>query len=187
MLMGDNNALVNAVFRHKIDDYISSYRELTQAVQGLFGELLINSPDFDDNARRDWFDVNEASLELRDIIIDFLKRLNTYRYIASKAYNSDDFNKLKPKLEQALAELISNPEPKKMIKAFKVAKDKNDESKKPKNNYFYANDDVPFEPQNIKQFYDSILTLLKEYPVFKKSKQEFLKVRAFLKKGLNKD
>jgi molecular chaperone HtpG len=187
MLMGDNNALVAAIFRSKTDDCITSYRELTQTIQGLFGELLINSPDFDDNARRDWFEVDSASIELRNIISDFLRRLHNYRYLASKAFNSDDFNKYKQKLEDALAELISNPEPKEMMDAFKIAKDKSDEIKRQKNQFKFANDDIPLESSNIKKFYDKILNILREYPIFKKNKQEFLKIRAFIKKGLNKE
>jgi molecular chaperone HtpG len=187
ILMGDNNALVTALFRNKTDEFITSYRELTQAIQGLFGELLINSPKLDDNARRDWFDVNGASIELRDIISDFLRRLNTYRYLASRAFNSDDFEKYKEKLEKALAELTSNPEPKEMMKAFRIAKDKHDEDKKQKSQFEYANEDIPFESPVIKKFYDKILQLLKEFPMFKRNRQDFLKVRSFIKKGLNKE
>jgi molecular chaperone HtpG len=187
ILMGDNNALVTALFRNRTDEFITSYRELTQALQGLFGELLINSLKLDDNARRDWFDVNGASIELRDIISDFLKRLNTYRYLASKAFNSDDFEKYRAKLERALAELTSNPEPKEMMKAFKNAKDKHDEDQRQKNLFEYANEDIPLETSIIKNFYDKILQLLKEFPIFKRNKQDFLKVRAFIKKGLNKE
>lgn len=187
ILMGDNNSLALAMFRNKTDDYITTYRELTQAVQGLFGELLINSPRLKDNTKRDWFNVNAASIELRDIISDFLRRLNTYRYLASKAYNSDDFDKYKPKLENALAELISNPEPNEMIQAFKNAKDKYDEDKKARNRFEYAGEDIPLESPIIKKFYDKIIKLLSEYPLFKKNKQEFLKARAHIKKGLNKE
>jgi molecular chaperone HtpG len=188
ILMGDNNALAMAMFRNKTDDYITTYRELTQSIQGLFGELLINSPDrLKDNTRRDWFEINAASIELRDIISDFLRRLHTYRYLASRAFNSDDFDKYKPKLEKALAELISNPEPKEMIKAFKESKDKYDETKKQKDNFEYANDDIPFETPGIKRFYDKIMQILKEYPLFKENKQAFLKVRSFIKKELSKE
>ena len=188
ILMGDNNALANAVFRNKTDDYITSYRELTQAIQGLFGELLINSPDdLKDNARRDWFEVNAASIELRNIIIDFLKRLNTYRYLASRAFNSDDFDKYKSKLELALAELLSNPEPKEMIQAFKNAKEKHDDEKKSKNQLEYANEDIPYESLSTKKLYDKILKILYQYFVSQKNKREFLKIRSFLKKGLNKE
>ena len=187
VLMGDNNALATAIYRNKTDDCITSYRELTQAIQGLFGELLINSDDFNDNARRDWFEVDSASLELRDIISDFLERLHNYRYLASKAFNSDNFEKYKQKLEKALSELISNPEPKEMMNAFKLAKDENDELKRKKNQFEFANDDIPLETTNIKKFYDKIIKIIKEYPVFKKDKQEFLKIRAFIKKGLNKE
>ena len=187
MLMGDNNALATAVFRSKTDDCITSYRELTQAIQGLFGELLINSPDFNDNARRDWFEVDSASIELRNIISDFLRRLHNYRYLASRAFNSDNFDEYKPRLEKALAELISNPEPKEMMNAFKSAKDKSDEIKKQKNQFEFANDDIPLESLNLKRFYDKILKILKEYPIFKESKQEFLKIRSFIKKELNKE
>jgi hypothetical protein len=188
MLMGDNNALVSAIFRNKTDDYVTSYRELTQAVQGLFGELLINSPKLHDNTRRDWFEIDAASIELRDIIVDFLRRLNTYRYQASKAFNSDEFEKNKPTLEKALSELISNPEPKEMIKAFKSAKDKKDEEKRQKNQFEYANEDIPNELVATKKIYDRLMQLLREYFISQeRDKQKFLKVRAFIKKGLNKE
>jgi molecular chaperone HtpG len=187
ILMGDNNALATAIFRDKTDDYITSYRELTQAIQGLFGELLINSPRLSDNTRRDWFEINADSIELRDIISDFLKRLHTYRYQASKAFNADNFEEYKPKLEKALAELISNPEPKEMIDAFRSAKAKHDEDKKQKSQFEYANEDIPHEPIAIRRIYDKIIKLLKEYFISQKNKQEFLKVRTFIKKGLNKE
>jgi hypothetical protein len=124
---------------------------------------------------------------LRDIISDFLRRLNTYRYLASKAFNSDDFEKYRDKLEKALVELTSDPEPKEMMKAFKDAKDKNDKEKKKNNQFEYADEDIPRESMIIKRFYEKVLRLLREFPLFEKSKQDFLKVRAFLKKGLNKE
>ena len=186
ILMGDNNAFAKAVFQNRMDDYITSYRELTQAIQGLFGELLINSPDLKDNTRRDWFEINAASIELRNIISDFLRRLNTYRYLASKAFNSDDFNKYRIKLENALAELLSNPEPKEMMQAFEKAKATHDVLKKGKNQFEYADEDIPYESVSIKKFYDIIIKLLYQYFTQQKNKNEFLKVRAFLKKCLNK-
>jgi serine/threonine protein kinase len=187
ILMGDNNALASAIFRNKTDDYVSSYRELTQAIQGLFGELLINSPKLQDNTRRDWFKIDAASVELRDIITDFLRRLHTYRYQASKAFNSDDFEKHRPNLEKALSELISNPEPKEMISAFKDAKTKHDKEESEKNIFEYANEDIPHEPPSVKKIYDRIMLLLREYYILKKNKQEFLKVRVFIKKEINKE
>jgi molecular chaperone HtpG len=187
ILMGDNNALAAAVFRNKTDDYITSYRELTQAIQGLFGELLINSPALKDNTRRDWFEIDAASMELRNIISDFLRRLNTYRYQASKAFNSDDFDKHKEKLENALSELLSNPEPKEMIQAFKKAKDKYDDEKREKNQFEYANEDIPHEQLSVKKIYDKIMQLLYKYFIRQKNKNEFLKIRAFIKKCLNKE
>ena len=187
ILMGDNNAFATAVFRNKTDDYITSYRELTQAIQGLFGELLINSPDLKDNTRRDWFEINAASIELRNIISDFLRRLNTYRYLASNAFNSNNFDKYKTKLENALAELVSNPEPKEMIQAFEKAKVKHDTQKNSKNQFEYANEDIPYESVSLKKFYDIIMQLLYQYFTKQRNKKEFLKIRAYIKKCLNKE
>lgn len=83
--------------------------------------------------------------------------------------------------------MISNPEPKEMIKAFKKSKDKYDENKKQKDLFEYANEDIPFETPNIKKFYDKIIQILKKYPLFKENKQAFFKVRSFIKNGLSKE
>ena len=103
ILMGDNDTFADLCVNSK--QYVSTYRELTQTLRGIYGELLINSINLRDNARREWFKTDEYSYFLKNIIIDFMKRLKEYRYCASKYYsNKEDENK--QHLTKALMELI---------------------------------------------------------------------------------
>lgn len=68
-------------------DYVATYRELTQSLAGVYGEMLLYTSSLEDNARRDWFKISASSIELRGIIAEFLRRLIAYRYAASKAFN----------------------------------------------------------------------------------------------------
>jgi len=202
MLMGDHNALADAMFRSKSDDYVATFRELTQTLQGVYGEMLLHSTRLNDNARRDWFRPDSASIELRNIIFDFMKRLHTYRNVASKAFNAIENDKNKQKLTEAFVELTSNYEPKEFVTSFYDAKKKNDESK-PENKdagksankdsgqsetvYEFANEDIPHSTITIKKFYDKLMASVKEFFVGKDKLQEFLRMRAHIKKQLNEE
>lgn len=186
MLMGDHNALADAMVRVKTDDYITTFGELTIALRGVYGEMLINSPLLKDNAKRDWFKINQKSLELRHIIGDFLKQLHTYRYVASKAFKSIENDTNKKRLKDAYINLTSTPEPQKILtKFFKEAKV--GKSIKANKNFEYADDDIPAETVTFKRYYEKILTLAREYFVEKKDLQEFIRFRVFIKKKLNKE
>jgi len=200
MLMGGNNSLADAIFRNKTDDYITTYRELTQTLQGVYGEMLIYSKRFKDNARRDWFKIDESSIMLRDIIFEFLKRLYNYRKIASKAFvdkKTENIDKNKQKLRDVLTALTSTPNPKAFIDTFYKAKAtadrQNEEEEKEKqkdaekNKLEYADEDVPFLPFPLQKLYNKMLILLRDYFSKKRNLTEFLKIRTFIKKGLNKE
>jgi len=200
MLMGDNNSLVNIIFRNKPDGYISTHRELTQTLQGVYGEMLIYSTRFKDNARRDWFKLDESSIVLRNIIFNFLDLLFKYRVIASKAFvekKTERTEKNKQDLRGALVKLTSSPNPKTYLDSFYKAKAvadkqkvKNEKGKKEdieKNKLKYADEDVPFLPFQLQKLYNKILLLLRDYFSKEKNLKEFLKIRNFLKKELNKE
>jgi len=200
MLMGNNNSLVDAIFHNKPDDYIASYRELTQTIQGVYGEMLINSTRFNDNARRDWFKLDNASIMLRDIIFEFLKRLFRYRVTASKAFTAKtdkDQENDKQKLRNAIVDLTSTPNPKTFVDSFYKAKviadnQKEEEEKvkkqnTEKNKLEYADEDVPFLPFQLQKLYNRILILLREYFSNESNLENFLKIRNFIKKDLNKE
>lgn len=198
MLMGDHNALADAMFRSKSDDYVATFRELTQTLQGVYGEMLLHSTRLNDNARRDWFRPDSASIELRNIIFDFMKRLHAYRNVASKAFNAIENDKNRQKLTDAFVELTSNYEPKEFLASFYDSKKKNDESKsgnkdeskgesKPETIYDFAGEDIPHSTITIKKFYDRLMASIKEFFVGKDELQEFLRLRAHLKKQLNEE
>jgi molecular chaperone HtpG len=200
MLMGNSNSLTDAIFRNKPDDYIASYRELTQTLQGVYGEMLINSTRFKDNARRDWFKLDSASVVLRNIIFEFLKRLYIYRTTASKAFRerkAENTEKNKQKLRDAFIDLTSAPDSKIFVNSFYKAKAKADqeqvekEQKKQenieKNKLEYADEDVPFLPFPLQKLYNRIIILLRDFFSKNNNLETFLKVRMFIKKGLNKE
>jgi len=198
--MGDNNSLVNVIFRNKPDGYITTHRELTQTLQGVYGEMLINSTRFKDNARRDWFKLDEASIVLRNIIFNFLDLLFTYRVKASKAFvekKAEKTEKNKQDLRDALVKLTSSPNPKTFVDSFYKAKavaDKQKEKKEnekqesiEKNKLKYADEDVPFLTFQLQKLYNRILIILRDYFSKEGNLKEFLKIRNFIKKGLNKE
>ncbi len=184
MLMGDNNSLADALFRSKSDEYVATFRELTQTLQGVYGEMLIDSPRLNDNARRDWFKIDDSSIELRNIIFDFMKRLYTYRSVASRAFNAIENDKNRQKLTEAFTNLTSNYEPKVFVETFYEDKRKTDKKALP--TFKYADDDIPLASLTNKKFYEKIAESLREYFMQTDNIQEFLKVRAHIKRSINK-
>jgi molecular chaperone HtpG len=188
MLVGDHNALATALFRAKSDNqgYVATYRELTQTLQGVYGEMLIDTPKLQDNARRDWFKFDTASMQLRDIIFDFMKRLYAYRSIASKAFNAIENDKNKQKLMDVFSDLTSDYKPQKFVASFYDAKRKADESKKG-DAFEFADEDIPRFPITIKRFYEKLVKSIREYFVTKDNMQDFIKLRSYIKKKITQD
>jgi hypothetical protein len=104
MLVGSTDALAQVVSNSK-SDYVATDREITQTLSSVYGEILIDTNELSDNARRDWFKVDSASLELRNIIAEFLRRLISYRNAASKALNDKNNNQKKNKFIKTYTEL----------------------------------------------------------------------------------
>jgi len=198
ILLGGNNSLADAIFRYKTNDYVTTYREITQTLRGVYGEILIYTNRFNDNARRDWFKLDDKYIMFHDIIIEFLKHLYKYRTVASDVFNEkNEINreKNKQKLLEAFVNLTSSPDPTKFIKRFfqektvadKKKAQKKEENNEDKNKFKYADDDIPYLPLQTQKFYEIIIDLLKEYFSKNNNLKEFLKIRNFIKKGLNKD
>lgn len=188
MLVGDQNALATALFRAKSDTrgYVATYRELTQTLQGVYGEMLIDTTKLKDNARRDWFKFDTASMNLRDIISEFMKRLYDYRSIASKAFNAIESDKNAQKLIKAFSDLTSDYDPLKFANAFFDAKRKFDESKTNEILEF-ADEDIPRSTITIKRYYEKIMKLIRDFFTNNQDLQNFIKLRAYLKKQLNQE
>jgi molecular chaperone HtpG len=200
MLMGARNTLADVIFRDKSDNYITTHRELTQTLQGVYGEMLINTTRFNDNARRDWFKLDSSSIVLRDIIFEFLRRLYKYRVTASKAFvdkKAEKIEKNKQKLRDDLVDLTSTPNPKTFIDKFykakavadqqKVDKEEEKRANTEKSKLEYADHDVPFLPFQLQRLYNRILIILRDYFSINGELKEFLKVRHYIKKELNKE
>lgn len=184
MLLGTEYAIADSVTKGN-KEYVATYRELTQTLNGIYGELLIDTARLSDNARRDWFRIDASSIQLRTILTDFLRKLKAYRYAASQAFNDKQTLAKKQKVIAAYEDLTNGFDSKKFEQEFY------DTTEYPKedNAFFYADDDIPRRSITTKKFYEEILTGLKEY--FTSSYKEqgieiFVKMRTFLKQYLNK-
>jgi len=179
MLMGDQYSIAEDVSRSKTE-YVTTLRELTQALIGVTGEILIHSEKLNDNASRDWFKIDEHSIPLRHIIADFMRRLNTYRYVASRYFRD---KKGKEKLIKAYTEL-THFDPAKVVLDINAIRE---EKKASKDLFKFADEDIPTFPITLKRFYDRLIKCLHEYYTNEKKLVEFIKIRAHIKKDLNKE
>lgn len=181
MLMGDQYSLADAIIRSR-SDYVTTPRELTQALNGVTGEMLIHSPRLNDNARRDWFRIDEASIELKNIIVEFMRRLHAYRYAASIYLSNKAKEKSKEKLIKAYNDLTTNYNPERFISDINKLKD---EIKISKEVFKFADEDIPAFPITIRRFYERLIKCIYEYYKNKRKLEEFIKIRTFIKKDLN--
>jgi molecular chaperone HtpG len=182
MMLGNEYAIADSMTRLS-SDYVATYRELTQTLNGVYGELLIDTERLSDNARRDWFKIDKSSNELKIILTDFLRKLKAYRYAASKAFNHKQ-DKTKKQVIEAYRNLTGG---------FNIAEfEKNFTDMTPEpvteNIFLYADDDIPRHSMTSKKFYETIIIALRQYCLENKGVDgidELIKIRTFLKKYLN--
>lgn len=184
VLVGNEYSTADSITKGN-KEYVATYRELTQTLNGVYGELLIDTTRLIDNARRDWFRIDASSIQLRTILTDYLKKLKTYRYAASQAFNDKQTLAKKQKVIAAYEDLTKGFDSKKFEQEFYDITEEHKED----NAFFYADDDIPRRSITAKKFYEEILTGLKAYFASSDAEQGieiFVKMRTFLKQYLNK-
>jgi len=191
VLMGNSDTFATLCASSK--EHVGTYSELTATLRGVYGELLINSPNLKDNARREWFKTDEYSVYLKYVIVDFMKRLYKYRYAASSYFrlkSADKADKKKMELKNALIELVDVETNKidvgefcknEVQEAEKANTQNSPQEKSPK----YSDEDIPRHAQTKRKNYDELMEVIEEF--FKKEKMFdiFLKLRAYIKKYFN--
>jgi hypothetical protein len=177
VLMGGNDTFAQVADSNS--SYVTTFREMTQTLRGVYGELLINSQHLSDNSRRDWFLPDEHSRDLNNVITDFMRRLNKYRY-SSSLYFRKNPTKTKEDLKKALDELVD-------LKANTIKFDtfsKKDEelAKDEPPATSLSDEDLPHESKTMKKHYDVLMKVIEAY--FSKTKKRilFLELRAFIAK-----
>jgi len=181
MLMGNEFSLAEDANSSKTD-YITTYRELSQALSGVRGEMLINYTKLNDNARRDWFKIDEESIKLRHIIVEFMRRLHTYRYAASHYFGNKGIKKSEERLIEAYKGLITYYDPEKFIPDINKIKKELEASKEV---FQFADDDIPTSSIVVKRFYDRLMTGLYQYFSGKQKIEDFINIRKFVKESSN--
>jgi len=176
--MGGNDTFAQVT--DSSSSYVTTFREMAQALRGVYGELLINSQHLSDNSRRDWFLPDEYSRDLNNVITDFMRRLNEYRYCSSRYFRKQP-SKTKEDLKKALDELVD-------LKAHTIKFDTFSERveepvKKNKPSVpSWSDEDLPRESKAMKKNYDVLMKIIEAY--FNKIKKRvlFLELRAFIAK-----
>lgn len=190
VLMGNNDTFASLCASSK--EHVATYRELTTTLRGVYGELLINSQNLKDNARREWFKTDEYSVYLKYVIVDFMKRLYRYRYAASGYYRlktEEKAEKKKIELKNALIELVDIENNEIDISDFckgetKEAKNK-EENKNTEEEKKYSSEDMPRQAQTKRKNYDELMTVIETFFEKEKKYDLFLKLRAYIKKYFN--
>ena len=183
MLMGNEYALANAISNSN-SEYVATYRELTQTLNGVFGELLIDTHKLSDNARRDWFKIDQYCLQLGVIITDFLRKLKEYRYAASQAFNDKNNQTKRERVISAYVNLTNGVNPRLFEEEFYSLVEKD----APKNSFIYANDDIPRLSVQNKRLYETIIRLIRQYCIESygdEGIEQFIRIRTFIKQKLN--
>lgn len=185
MLLGNEYAIADAVTKGS-GKYVATYRELTQTLNGVYGELLIDTARLSDNARRDWFRIDSASNQLKCVLADYLTKLKDYRYAASQAFNDTQATQKREKVIQAYQDLTGGFDSKQFERDFYETATSNAAAKKV--TFIYADDDIPRHPIATKMIYEEILASLKEYYTSNGCDgiEEFIRVRTHLKRHFNK-
>ena len=187
VLMGSNDIFADLCLDSK--EHVATYSELTGTLRGVYGELLINSANLKDNARREWFKTDEHSIFLKYIIIDFMKRLYKYRYAASRYYRKSSIEKSvkqKQSIKDALVDLVDVNTNNLNISDFynDEAKEatKNGEGSDDKKQYQYADEDMPRQSNTKKKLYEEFIEIVKQFFEKEEKYNLFLKLRAYIKR-----
>jgi molecular chaperone HtpG len=190
VLMGNNDTFATLCANSK--ERVGTFSELTATLRGVYGEFLINSPNLEDNARREWFKTDEHSVYLKYVIVDFMRRLYAYRYAASRYFRmktDDAVNTKKMRLKKALIELVDveNNE----INVSDFFKSEAQEAEKTEKNdnkasseqgrSRYSTEDIPREAQTKRKNYDELMIVIEEFFEKEKLFDVFLKLRAYIK------
>jgi DNA-directed RNA polymerase subunit F len=173
VLMGANDTFAQVANDNKA--YVTTFREMAQALRGIYGELLINSLFLRDNSRRDWFLPDQHSADLSNIITDFMRRLHKYRYCASKYFRSKT-STVKEDLKKALDELV-NIKDNQIDYSYFYEKEPEKEKEA---RALFSEQDIPNQNQSMKKCYDILMTIIETYFNRTKNRVLFIKLRAYI-------
>lgn len=200
ILMGNNETF--AIQTSKYSYYVSTYSELVASLRGVYGELLVNSKNLEDNASRDWFRTDRHSIYFRSIICNFMESLHDYRYKASKYFNAEDkesdtgkskikITKAKDDLKNALKnayEKLTLDNIDFFLTSYQKAKMKEryDENEDDVMTDDFSDIDIPLLSLSKRKFYDELLKIIYDFFVKEKKRLMFSKMRAYIKSKLEK-
>lgn len=187
VLMGSNDTFADLC--EDSSEHVASYSQLAATLRGVYGEMLINSVNLKDNARRDWFKMDEYSLGLKYQIIEFMRRLYKYRYAASNYFNNETVEKtdeLKNELKTSLVNLVEYNQSQSDAIVAEMISDA-PEKRKTQSKNTYSDEDVPRESKSFRKDYDKMMAIIEKYYIAENNYGEFLKLRAFVKKNIHED
>lgn len=192
ILMGGNDTFADAV--NLSQEITTTYRELVQTLQGVYGELLIDSDLLIDNASRNWFKPDSNSKQLKRALVNFMKKLYKYRYASSKFLNSHgeedspDYKKKLAAMKEAFVSLLTAPDDAEITKWFEnICNAKNSIDDKNEDELTCSKEDIPRQSKTMRKFYDELMEVIEEFFNKKDEYTLFLQMRAYIRQRYNKE
>lgn len=192
ILMGGNDTFADAV--NLSQEITTTYRELVQTLQGVYGELLIDSDLLMDNASRNWFKPDSNSKQLKRALVNFMKKLYKYRYASSKFLNSHgeedspDYQKKRMAMKEAFESLLTAPDDAEITKWFENIRNVNNSiNDRDEDELSCSKEDIPRQSKTMRKFYDKLMQVIEEFFNKKDEYALFLQMRAYIRQRYNKE
>jgi len=185
MLLSGENILANEA--SKSPHATTTHAQYLSAIKGVIGELLINTELLKDNSKRDWFKVDNYSLQLREIICQFVTNMHEYRYKASKYYNSiEKTEQQKNELIIAFKKFVMGEDIDKVFDVLDLRVENNTQESDIKK---IIADELDLFDYNItqKRFYEKIMNVIYEYYDQNDRIENYYALKAYILKKLNEE
>ena len=182
MLVRGKSVLAEEAFASQ--NAITTYNQYLAAIKGVSGELFLETTCLKDNSRRDWFNVDYNSLQLRTQLCALMNKMHIYRYKMSRFIHNDNRTEAdKEDVIKAYSDFTSrqDPSPVSNFLDARIAADDERETD-PRAD---ERDIVGYSmPQ--KRFYREIMMQIYEY-FEDKEKIDYYKLKSFIVKKLNRE
>jgi molecular chaperone HtpG len=181
MLLNDKAILADEAVKSLMA--ITTHGQYVSAIKCVIGEFLIKTNILKDNSKRDWFKTDANSLQLREIICEFLSNMHSYRYKASAFFNKKDDDRKRALLE-AFEKFVTSTSLEKI--ADKCVK--HQELKENSSNEIDPiadGDEIPSYNNTRKQFYEKLMKIIYEYYDKKDKTENYYELKAYILKKLN--
>ena len=180
VLLAGETALADEASRSMMAS--TSHGQFVSAIKCVKGEFYFKTNLLSDNSKRDWFRIDDYSLQLREMIHQFMTNMHIYRYKASAFFGApkSEVKNQKDELLKAYEEFVTGAD----IAKITTASQAYASTPLPTIDLIADAQDIPEYSVSKQQFYVQILKILHGYYDEKGTLEEYYAVKAYILKKL---